>query len=255
MIVIRFINRLRLEKAFIYQFTKVTTSYSLQLNVFTDATRCNFVIFSKFGVVNLENTIIRVTFANTNSLILSIMCNDIVVRLKQFMSHVGLPSTQFADCAKIARPTISQLLNGRNRKVSNELISKLHDAFPELNILWLMFGDGNMINKTVVNNASAQSLFQRSSADVGDNNRGSQISDPQMGTVNIRRDNIVSSNRETIDNYNTQDQYSTPHDKASASTPAMQIPITPNTDTTKRIKSIMVFYTDSSFEIFTPSNM
>lgn len=69
---------------------------------------------------------------------------DIVSRLKLFMAHTGLPTTQFADEANIPRPTISQILNGRNRKISNEVIAKLHDGFPSLNILWLLFGDGDM---------------------------------------------------------------------------------------------------------------
>lgn len=76
--------------------------------------------------------------------ILNIM--DIVSRLKKFIEFTGLPVSQFADNALIPRPTLSQILNGRNKKISNELISKLHDAFPSLNVMWLMFGDGDMLD-------------------------------------------------------------------------------------------------------------
>lgn len=62
------------------------------------------------------------------------------------MSFKGLSSTQMADAAGIARPTFSQLLSGRNKKISNELISKLHDAFPELDVMWLLFGEGRMLS-------------------------------------------------------------------------------------------------------------
>lgn len=182
------------------------------------------------------------------------MCVDIVVRLKEFMKHVGLPSTQFADCAKIARPTISQLLNGRNRKVSNELISKLHEAFPELNILWLMFGDGEMINNTNVNtSSSSQSLFSSSPvkklSDEGAHN--SQVSDQPRSATNFRKDNpAISLDREsdeTHEIHESQGQY--------PPSPSIQISGNSNAEMTKRIKSIMVFYTDSSFEIFTPSDL
>lgn len=182
------------------------------------------------------------------------MCIDIVVRLKEFMKHVGLPSTQFADCAKIARPTISQLLNGRNRKVSNELISKLHDAFPELNILWLMFGDGEMINQPNGNSVPpSPSLFppspERRPKDDGVF-RNNTVNEHQKVISNQRRDNrdseILPAGREGGDGNDVSEQ--------SASLNIQNISVS-NSDSGKRIKSIMVFYTDSSFEIFTPSDM
>ena len=69
---------------------------------------------------------------------------DIVSRLKFFLSHNGISNSTFADTCDIPRPTLSQLLNGRNKKVSDELITKIHNAYPALNIMWLMFGDGDM---------------------------------------------------------------------------------------------------------------
>ena len=69
---------------------------------------------------------------------------DIVSRLKLFLQQNGIANSQFADTCDIPRPTLSQLLNGRNKKVSDELISKIHRAYPSLNIMWLMFGDGEM---------------------------------------------------------------------------------------------------------------
>lgn len=57
-----------------------------------------------------------------------------------------MANSQFADKADVPRPSLSQILNGRNKKISNEFISKLHDAFPSLNVLWLLFGDGEMVN-------------------------------------------------------------------------------------------------------------
>lgn len=69
---------------------------------------------------------------------------DIVSRLKQFIESHGIAVTQFADTCRIPRPTLSQLLNGRNKKVSDEIISKIHTAYPSLSMMWLMFGEGNM---------------------------------------------------------------------------------------------------------------
>ena len=65
------------------------------------------------------------------------------------MDQAGISSSQFADTCEIPRPTLSQLLNGRNKKVSDEVIGKIHRAYPTLNVMWLMFGDGEMLNGVV----------------------------------------------------------------------------------------------------------
>ena len=70
---------------------------------------------------------------------------DFVNRLKLFMENGDISISQFADTCRIPRPTMSQILNGRNKKVSDELIAKIHAAYPELSVLWLMFGEGTML--------------------------------------------------------------------------------------------------------------
>ena len=62
-----------------------------------------------------------------------------------FLEQTGISNSQFADTCEIPRPTLSQLLNGRNKKVSDEVIGKIHRAYPSLNVMWLMFGDGEML--------------------------------------------------------------------------------------------------------------
>lgn len=70
---------------------------------------------------------------------------DLVSRLKQFMDQSDIAISQFADTCNIPRPTMSQILNGRNKKISDELIAKIHLAYPKLSVLWLMFGEGDMV--------------------------------------------------------------------------------------------------------------
>ena len=65
-------------------------------------------------------------------------------RLRQFIATTGLSNSQFADKAGIPRPTLSQLLHGRNKSISDQLLRKLDETFPELNLMWLLFGRGEM---------------------------------------------------------------------------------------------------------------
>ena len=70
---------------------------------------------------------------------------DLISRLKYYLETLGVSVTQFADECGIPRPTASQLLAGRNKKVSDEIIGKIHAKYPALSIVWLMFGEGEMI--------------------------------------------------------------------------------------------------------------
>lgn len=70
---------------------------------------------------------------------------DLVNRLKYFIETQKIGISQFADSCMIPRPTMSQILNGRNKKVSDELITKIHVAYPSLSVLWLMFNEGPML--------------------------------------------------------------------------------------------------------------
>lgn len=70
--------------------------------------------------------------------------SKVAERLKTFIESKGLSYSQFADSCGIPRPSLSQLLTGRNKKVNDVLIGQIHKTFPELSIIWLLFGEGNM---------------------------------------------------------------------------------------------------------------
>ena len=62
-------------------------------------------------------------------------------RIKQIIEHEGLTDAEFADRAGIKRATLSHCLNGRN-DVSKDIILKIHNAYPQVSVNWLMFGEG-----------------------------------------------------------------------------------------------------------------
>ncbi len=81
---------------------------------------------------------------------------DIPSRIKLFLDSTGIQNSQFADTCGIPRPSLSQLLNGRNKKVSDEVIGKIHDAYPNLSVLWLLFGEGDMLNSGNIETSERQ---------------------------------------------------------------------------------------------------
>lgn len=73
------------------------------------------------------------------------MEDSVAIRLKGFMDEMGLSNSQFADKCGIPRPSLSQLLTGRNKKISDVIVGQIHQAFPRLSVLWLLFGEGEML--------------------------------------------------------------------------------------------------------------
>lgn len=80
--------------------------------------------------------------------------NNVAARLKLFLDYKGLSNSQFADLCGIPRPTLSQLFSGRNKKISDLLIGQIHGIFPELSVLWLLFGEGEMLVGTASGSSS-----------------------------------------------------------------------------------------------------
>ncbi len=160
---------------------------------------------------------------------------NIVDRLKIYMEHTGLPITQFADAALIPRPTLSQILSGRNKKISNEILEKLHTAFPSLNVAWLLFGDGNMLKG---NASQPQPSYPQSSQPQPSQTIEDKVSAPSISTVAAQAAAAAADNIPA-----NETQYEKSQDPVISLAP----------DTNKKIQTIMVFYTDNSFEIFTPS--
>lgn len=180
---------------------------------------------------------------------------DIVNRLKFFMETQQLANSQFADTCRIPRPTLSQLLNGRNKKISDELIGKIHDAFPKLSVLWLMFGEGRMmidenIEISEPQNDEKSELPAEKHVDFQCNTfdntqpqntfeiEGNSFPQPKIPT------NAMKRNESDAGNADTQIQQS--------STKSAEVSI--KTDCSKRITNIVVFYSDNSFQSFAPAD-
>lgn len=177
---------------------------------------------------------------------------DFVERLKQFMEQLGISSSQFADAAGIPRPTLSQILSGRNKKISNEVISKLHTAFPQLNVLWLLFGDGSMMNGDSMQFSKPQNPLNLFDSPI------QETEDKPVDTQSISQPNIQHNSRETFAPYGRaasfpQEPKKVSHIDSESSTQEVGQIKSISAASDKSINYVLVFYTDGSFEVFRPS--
>lgn len=179
---------------------------------------------------------------------------DIVSRLKMFLQENGISNSLFADNCAIPRPTLSQLLNGRNKKVSDELIAKIHSAYPSLNIMWLMFGDGDMFVPNQKSDAFADTHepvengmdFSGSNSASASQQRPTTISFGGEAQPGVSRDNPrqqmppQAAFNDALQNI-VRSGAMRQNDRKGGSHSAES-----------RVVSIMVFYNDGRFETFTP---
>lgn len=182
---------------------------------------------------------------------------DIVSRLKIFLQENGISNSLFADNCGIPRPTLSQLLNGRNKKVSDELIAKIHAAYPALNVMWLMFGDGDMF----VPNANSSSIPAQ--PQLGEN--AIEFGAPTSDLKNQNRQTTIDFGANERNEMREPQRHSTPvlqqvnmadafqsMVRGAGATMSKNGAARAQAGTDSHVVSIMVLYSDGRFETFVP---
>lgn len=96
-----------------------------------------------------------VPFVNHNNLHLfqifslhlySTMLTNMNSRLQQFLNAENINKAQFAENIGVARASVSHIIAGRNKPGCDFLMSMMR-KYPELNIEWLLTGQGTMYKK------------------------------------------------------------------------------------------------------------
>ena len=176
---------------------------------------------------------------------------DIVSRLKMFLEQAGISNSQFADTCDIPRPTLSQLLNGRNKKVSDEVIGKIHRAYPTLNVMWLMFGDGEML----LNGSDPMSASDDLNGGVRHHNNESRIEDNGQRAISFDEDEPMGYRSNTP---KAQQRASNPTSIETLQNIMRNVvgrtsKRATTGDNERRVVNIFVFYNDGRFEQFEPA--
>lgn len=156
---------------------------------------------------------------------------------------------------------MSQILSGRNKKISDEVISKIHGAYPSLSVLWLLFGEGNMLvdENNQISEPQTGGFFDISHTQEAEN--GEFAIDQTAGQNDSVFDSEKSANPSLFDltensgpkvaKFSIADENEATPESGSRSN-ERQLKIT--ADAKKSIVNITVFYSDNSFQTFLPSN-
>lgn len=68
-------------------------------------------------------------------------------RLKKILEYYDLSASAFAEIITVQRSSISHILSGRN-KPSLEFITKVLNAFPDIDLVWILSGVGEFPKQT-----------------------------------------------------------------------------------------------------------
>lgn len=167
-------------------------------------------------------------------------------RIELLMKCYDLTPSQFADRTGIQRASVSHIISGRN-KPSLEVLLKIYDAFPELDIEWLMTGKGE---------EPVAKKYGSSDAVVEENTLFSQPLQPEKSAPQMQG----VAQQPMTSRYNAYQETEIPQARASqavrpverqrkAAAPKVRQQQASNE---RRIKEIRIFYTDGTYETLFP---
>lgn len=167
-------------------------------------------------------------------------------RIRQIMKSENFTQQEFAKVLQISPSTLSSIFNGRTRPTNNHTMA-IHHAFPNLNINWLLFGEGQMYDAPTVGGSSS------SSADPSSMSSPSTQASPSApslfpGTQDSRPVNAGttlsnSSNSPTLD--------FRPLSREPLIQPQKEV-VKKIDIKQRKIKEIRVFFDDGTYESFSP---
>ena len=156
------------------------------------------------------------------------------------MKCYELSPSQFAEKTGIQRASVSHIVSGRN-KPSLEVMLKIHDAFPELDLKWLMTGVGE--------EPIAPSRRQDAVAEAMENTLFSQPERIEQPPVQSFQEPVQVQPRPQ------KQPAPQPQVKVAAERPQRRTVATrtPQSNVAeRRIKEIRIFYTDGTYETLFP---
>lgn len=179
-------------------------------------------------------------------------------RIKQLMESLGMSQQDFAAKIGLSAASISNILTGRSKPTQNH-VTAIHRAFPSVNVSWLMFDEGNMLegSEVGVKNPSAGNVggsknSEGSLFDAEENSAGSFTSGY---STPMEKSGGLNSGVKARDNFsgNVHEGQQIKHELGK--NPGEQITkiVTETKIVRPRVVEIRVFYDDQTFESFVPS--
>lgn len=181
-------------------------------------------------------------------------------RIEYLMNLYMLTPSQFADRTGIQRASVSHILSNRN-KPSLEVIHKIYNAFPEIDVAWLFMGKGEPPRNPGITNVDSteggaavqeDGVRQPVATTLFPSLMETEGEVPSVAVKPIREKVVApQSVAQEVDNVSvpvSTDVNDVSDDKEMRT--ALDVSL--KTDVAKRIKEIKIFYDNGTYETFVP---
>lgn len=182
-------------------------------------------------------------------------------RIKEIQASLNMSQKDFAEAIGIAPGALSNIYSNRTNATNNH-VKGIHNAFPQINVNWLMFGEGEMyVSQTEETSSSTtpQAPGAPTQAPESSNNGASVHAPGYEGTLfdqpAMPADDLIPFQgvRTTPPARRGVKAESNPNVQAANSTAQIANAIAKNFDIPRRqVKEIRVFFDDGTYETFVP---
>jgi transcriptional regulator with XRE-family HTH domain len=160
-------------------------------------------------------------------------------RILQIMRRENMTQQEFAKAIEVSPASLSNIFNGKTNPTNNH-VSAIHRRFPDININWLMFGEGDMYatvsdeTKDSVNGGEStiKSGAEKAPIDASGEPMLFDISDPEQYAAWARMEDIKD-----VDDQNRQ-------------IPVVREVVKYVDKPQRKITEIRIFFDDGTFEVF-----
>lgn len=176
-------------------------------------------------------------------------------RIKKLLEEKNLSQSSFADLIGVGRPNVTHLMKGRNN-FSQIIASNTLLAFPDINPMWLLKGEGNMYKTGKKNSTELQSMNELKTKKID-----TEIIFPDSFEKSTEEQESQLYNEEMISQgelnicEDTKSDAGISHaEEATIRTNTSQLMENETLSSTKKkkIEKIVFFYTDQTFEEYYP---
>lgn len=163
-------------------------------------------------------------------------------RIRQLMEDQNLSQQEFAQRLNLSAASLSSIFTGRTNPTNKHVLA-IHHAFPEVNVNWLLFGEGDKFN-----DPSASSIPSNQEVVIEPILDGGAKIDPS------KVESEASFFSQPVSSPQQLYAPATSKPELSFRNTFLNTPIMNNIDKQQReIKEIRVFFDDGTYEIFVPA--
>ena len=182
-------------------------------------------------------------------------------RIEYLMNLYGLTPSQFSDRTGIQRASVSHILSNRN-KPSLEILLKIYHAFEDVELAWLVAGEGNPPtapqenneNQSVAELASGEEVHRQSNMLFSFMDEDSAKPAADVATVAPSGTAAAEKPAEVVQvapmNVAVEKEKEPVVSSANAVDASQSLSM--SVDSSKRIREIKIFYNNGTYETFVP---